>query len=229
MLTNFSNIASQVEQHVRACGREHGSVKLVAVSKTVGLREVEDAIAQGASDFGENRPDQILEKSGRFPDVNWHFIGNIQSRQIKHIVACSSLIHSFDNLSHAKKIESAASEIGKVQHLLVEVNVSGEESKSGFSEDELPSVLDELLKFEHISADGLMTMAPINDEQHKNLPSPREVFSKTYDLFEKVAKDMPESFKEISAGMTNDWRDAIDAGSTIVRVGRAIFDPTLGV
>ena len=156
----FIDVAEQVRQQCLACGRDPHEVRLVAVSKTVSAQRVQDAIDGGARDFGENRPDQIMEKHAAYPQVNWHFIGNVQSRRIRDIVPCATLIHSVYQPSHLAKIDAAAAECGKVQDILVEVNVSGEQSKGGVTPDELPSILAEAAKFEHVRVRGLMTMAP---------------------------------------------------------------------
>lgn len=217
MLTRYAEIKEQVDARIAECGRRNDEVTLVAVSKTVGLDEVQDAISQGATDFGENRPEELVRKAEAFPDVNWHFIGNIQSRQIKNIVPHACLIHSLDKLEHAQKIDKIAAEIGKVQKVLVEVNVSGEESKAGLTAEELPQFLEELKSLNNLEVCGLMTMAPIQDAEHADLPSPEEVFKRVHEL------GMESNLKELSAGMTNDWADAIKQGSTFVRIGRAIF------
>ena len=217
MLTRYDEIKDKVDARIAECGRSLGEVTLIAVSKTVGLDEVQDAINQGATDFGENRPEELVRKAEAFHNVNWHFIGNIQSRQIKNIVPHACLIHSLDKLEHAQKIDKVAGDIGKVQKVLVEVNVSGEESKAGLSAGELPQFLDELKALKNVEVCGLMTMAPIQDDEHAALPNPENVFKKAHELV------VENNLKELSAGMTNDWADAIKQGSTFVRIGRAIF------
>ena len=217
MLTRYAEIKEQVDARIVECGRSLDDVTLVAVSKTVGLDEVQDAISQGATDFGENRPEELVRKAEAFPKANWHFIGNIQSRQIKNIVPHACLIHSLDKLEHAQKIDKVASEIGKIQKVLVEVNVSGEESKAGLTAEELSQFLEELKSLQNIEVCGLMTMAPIQDAEHACLPSPEEVFRRAHELV------VANGLMDLSAGMTNDWADAIKQGSTFVRVGRAIF------
>lgn len=217
MLTRYAEVKNQVDARITGCGRSLDDVTLVAVSKTVGLDEVEDAISQGATDFGENRPEELVRKAEAFPNVNWHFIGNIQSRQIKNIVPNACLIHSLDKLEHAQKIDKVAGEIGKIQKVLVEVNVSGEESKAGLTASELPQFLEELKSLQNVEVCGLMTMAPIQDDAHACLPNPEEVFKRAHELV------VANGLEELSAGMTNDWADAISQGSTFVRIGRAIF------
>lgn len=224
MLTNYSEIKKRVEKRILECGRSLDEVTLVAVSKTVGLDEVKDAILQGATDFGENRPEELVRKAEAFPEVNWHFIGNIQSRQIKNIVPHACLIHSLTKLEHAIKIDRVALDFGKVQKVLVEVNVSGEESKAGLSNDELPQFLESLSKFKNLKVCGLMTMAPIQDEAHADLANPDVVFQRAHELLKENENVCGSEFCELSAGMTNDWGQAIAEGSTYVRLGRAIFD-----
>lgn len=225
-LSNFKNVACLVNQKAQDCGRKAGEVKLVAVSKTVDLGAVEEAILQGALDFAENRPDELVRKAAAFPNVRWHFIGNIQSRQIKKIVANASLIHSLFSLEHAARINNVAEQMSKVQDVLIEINFSGENTKSGISPDDLGDFLQEMSNFENVRTCGIMTIAPIQDEDHANLCSADEVFKMAKRAFDKFAKVRGNEFCEISAGMTNDWREAISHGSTIVRIGRAIFDPS---
>ncbi len=206
-------------------GREKDDCLLLAVSKTVGVDEVAQAIDAGAMDFGENRPDQLLEKYEAFPNVRWHFIGNIQSRRIRDIVSCAYLIHSLYKLDHAKKIDRAAFDAGKVQDVLLEVNVSGEESKSGMTPNELPDFVNECLSMENIRLRGLMTMAPQGD-----LAAANDCFKKLRDLKESTLAALHGSdekklaaFDQLSMGMSEDWKQAVSQGSTIVRLGRAIF------
>ena len=224
--SRYGEVLSQVEARCRACGRDPREVRLVAVSKTVDVDGVGCALSAGAMDFGENRPDQIVLKSSAFPEANWHFIGNIQSRRISDIVSCASLIHSLYQMGHARKINDVALALGKVQDVLVEVNVSGEASKSGLApEDVLPFVL-ECAQMPNLRLCGLMTMAPQGDELLA-----RECFEGLARLAGDVRCALPaekaEVFSELSMGMSEDWHTAISSGATIVRVGRAIFSDNL--
>lgn len=218
----YERVAREVAEACRACGRDPREVRLVAVSKTVTADRVQDAIDGGARDFGENRPDQIVEKHAMYPQVQWHFIGNVQSRRIKDIVPCASLIHSVYQESHLAKIDSAAAEAGKVQEILIEVNVSGEESKGGVRPDELPEMLEAASALPHVAVRGLMTMAPQGD-----LQVARDCFAALRRLRDDAnANHLPEGMaplSELSMGMSEDWRCAIAQGATIVRIGRAIF------
>ena len=126
----YRRVAAEVAAVCEQCGREPSDVRLIAVSKTVGPEGVAAAMEAGARDFGENRPDQLVARAAQFPEVRWHFIGNIQSRRIPDIVGAAALIHSLHTLRHGQKINEAAARLGTVQDVLVEVNVSGEASRA---------------------------------------------------------------------------------------------------
>lgn len=210
-----------VEQAAQAAGRP-GEVRLVAVSKTVGLREVEEALGAGATDFGENRPDQLMEKADRFPQARWHFIGNIQSRRIKDIVGRAALIHSLFEERHAQRIDQIAAERGLVQDVLLEVNVSGEASKAGLTPQDAASMLESCENMSHLRVCGLMTMAPQGDQA-----AARATFRGLASLRDQLRATLPapraQEFCELSMGMSEDWPIAIQEGATLVRIGRAIF------
>ncbi len=146
----YQKVAAEVAEAAVAAGRAPEDVLLVAVSKTVGPEGVAEAIEGGARDFGENRPDQIVPKSAAFPEARWHFIGNIQSRRISEIVASATLIHSLYQLRHAEKIDHAAAELSKVQDVLIEVNVSGEASKSGVAPAEAAELVRAVAALSHV-------------------------------------------------------------------------------
>lgn len=219
---NYLRVASEVERACLDAGRDPEDVCLLAVSKTVGIDGVRDAIGAGALDFGENRPDQLADKAEEFPDRRWHFIGNIQSRKIGEIVRVTDLIHSLYQEKHACKIDGAARSLGKIQDVLIEVNVSGEESKSGVTPDGAAELIKCCEALDHVRVRGLMTMAPQGD-----LAVARETFAGLRVIADELRKDMDpihaQAFDQLSMGMSEDWRVAIEEGSTIVRIGRAIF------
>lgn len=218
---NFTRVRQQVAEAARRSGRAPEDITIVAVSKTVGLPQVEEAMAAGVTDFGENRPDQLMEKHDAFPEVRWHFIGNIQSRRIKDIVGRATLVHSLDRVEHLDRFERCAAAEGIVVPLLIEVNVSGEASKSGFAPDEVASVLDAFGRYRHLQARGLMTMAP------QGMPDAiRRSFSGLRELRDQLrpAFGGNVSLDELSMGMSEDFAVGIEEGATIVRIGRSIFD-----
>ncbi len=235
---NYKNISDEVNSAASKAGRAIGDVQLIAVSKTVGNDAVAAAIEQGATHFAENRPDCLIEKAQANPQVEWHFIGNIQSRRIPDIVQHAHLIHSLYKIEHAEKIDRAAEKIGKTQKVLVEVNISGEESKAGCSPDEAASLVLDISKMQNVCVCGLMTMAPIAKNEAEN--------SIIYETFEglRILRDTirdnlktaiakgelgdagaADAFVHLSMGMSGDWREAIECGATMVRIGRAIFQP----
>lgn len=221
----YARVAEEVRCACADAGRPRDAALLLAVSKTVGVEGVAQAIKAGAVDFGENRPDQLVEKHAAFPEARWHFIGNIQSRRIRDIVPCAHLIHSLHQMKHARKIDEEAAACGKVQNVLVEVNVSGEQSKSGVAPDEAPGFVAECMALPHVRVCGLMTMAPQGDPGVA-----RECFASLASLMDGIRGRLSEAdpdglqaFSQLSMGMSEDWREAVREGSTIVRVGRAIF------
>ena len=219
---HYSDTLDELARVCRDCGRSVEDVKLIAVSKTVDSDTVGEAIEAGAHDFGENRPDMLAEKAARFPDETWHFIGNIQSRRIPEIVEHANLVHSLFKQSHLTKFENAAASLGKVQDVLLEVNVSGELSKSGLAPEEVPAMLAEAIECPHLRVRGLMTMAPQGD-----LAVARECFDGLRSLRDELRATLPDKkallFNELSMGMSEDWREAVAAGATMIRIGRALF------
>ncbi len=220
----YMRVRDEVDAACEQAGREPEEVLLLAVSKTVDLDQVQEAIEGGAHAFGENRPDELLRKSAAFPDQSWHFIGNIQSRRIADIVSAADLIHSVSKAEHLAKIDKAAAKIDKVQPVLLEVNVSGEASKSGFHPSEVLSIIEEAASLPAVRIQGLMTMAPRADEEaietsFSGLARLRDELQRQLD-----DKGIDVTLSDISMGMTEDWPQAIERGTTIVRVGRAIFD-----
>ena len=222
---HYQNTLDELSRVCASCGRDPRDVKVIAVSKTVGIEAVRAAVAAGAHDFGENRPDLLAEKAAALPGETWHFIGNIQSRKIPEIVANATLVHSLYKESHLAKFDAAAQAVGKVQDVLLEVNVSGEESKSGLAPADVADVLAHAVEFSHIRVRGLMTMAPQGD-----LAVARECFNGLAALRDQLrtqlSAEQAAAFNELSMGMSEDWREAVCAGATMVRIGRALFSDT---
>lgn len=221
--TRYAKVHEKVVRECQAAGRNPEEVTLLAVSKTVDVDQVELAMQAGATAFGENRPDELVRKHKAFPNAQWHFIGNIQSRHIKDIVSAATLIHSVCKEEHLAKINAAAKAQGKVQRVLLEVNVSGEESKSGFAPGQVKGIIERASDLENIAIEGLMTMAPRAQEQ-----AIHTTFKGLSELQEQLSSQLAEEgsavrLSALSMGMTEDWPVAIRYGTTIVRIGRAIF------
>jgi pyridoxal phosphate enzyme (YggS family) len=201
---------------------------LVAVTKTVGPEAVREAAACGVTDFGENRVQELTRKVEALGDLGarWHMIGHLQTNKAALALRHSTLIHSVDSLRLAVEIDRRAQQTGKRVRVLVEVNVSGEPSKSGLAAGEVERLLDDLAVRDRaqplsIVIEGFMTMAPYTDDETVIRP----VFTGLRNLLKRL-KTRPERFLELrhlSMGMTNDYRIAIEEGATIVRLGTRIF------
>ena len=206
----------------RACGRDPREVRIIAVSKTVEPPVVAEALAAGATDFGENRTKPFAEKQGLYPQARWHLIGQLQSRKAKEVVGKACLIHSLDRSSLLQAVQKEAAKQGCVQEVLVEVSISGEESKGGIAPAALPTLLEEACACPNVLVRGLMTMAPAGD-----LDEARRVFEGLRNVKEAMqaafGKRDTIMLDELSMGMSQDYAQAIAEGATMVRIGRRIF------
>lgn len=232
-------ILERIEQAAERAGRDPADVRLVAVSKTVGVDEVIAAIHAGCRCFGENRPQELgrklagLAEHDDLPTVRFDMIGNLQKNKINAVLGRVGLIHSISSAHLAEAVSSrvlkyageekadAAMKAPFVQDVLLEVNVSGEESKSGFSPDELRRAMPDLVELSGIRIRGLMTMAPRGDAE-----AARRTFSGLRELRDELAAAYPaQDLGELSCGMSEDFPIAVEEGSTVVRLGRVVFDP----
>ncbi|MCL2150724.1 MAG: YggS family pyridoxal phosphate-dependent enzyme [Coriobacteriia bacterium] len=219
---NLSQLQNEINEAAALSGRTPDSVRLVAVSKTVGLTEIAWAQAAGITDFGENRSKDLQERQTAYPQAAWHFIGRIQSNKAKDFVGRTVLVHSVSSEHVLSEINKRAEALGIVQAILVEVNTSGEQSKDGVSAADLPGLLEAASKLSAVRVDGLMTIAPIADDD-----SIRRCFA----YLHRARDDMQQLFKaapnlpllELSMGMSDDFRLAVMEGATIVRIGRSIW------
>ncbi len=216
---NYKLILENIKQAAYRSGRNPAAVKMIAVTKYVGLAEVNKAAALGLKDFGENRVQEAASKVGQRPDLNWHFIGHLQSNKVKEVLPHYILIHSLDRLSLATALQRCAERFGQMAETLVQVNTSGEKSKFGLSPEELPGFLDEIRTFDRIKVNGLMTMAPFVDDPEEARPC----FSLLRILRDQNA-EIGRELTELSMGMTNDYPVAIEEGATIIRIGSALFN-----
>lgn len=194
--------------------------QLVAVSKTVSADVIQQTYDLGQRVFGENRIDVLKAKVKQLPqDIEWHFIGNIQSRKIGDIVACSSMIHSVGALDKIDKIDTASLLQDKAIQFLLQVNISQEEVKSGFTSTAVVEAMELALGCQKAKCVGLMTMAPFGAEEDEL----RKIFSELRLLRNELASRFDCPLPELSMGMSNDYQIALQEGATLVRVGSAIF------
>ncbi len=219
---NLAEIKENIELACSRAGRDPREVTLLAVTKTVDAHRINEAVALGVTDLGENRVQEFLSKYELIKgDVRWHIIGHLQSNKVKYIADKVYMIHSVESLSLAKEIERQCSKINKIMNILVEVNVSGEETKSGISPEETEGFIREVSKLPHVRVKGLMTMAPFGaetDELH-------QIFSDLYKISVDISsKKLDNVIMEcLSMGMTGDYITAVEENSTIVRIGTGLF------
>ncbi len=216
---NLTAVRRRVEAAARRAGRDPAAVRLVAVTKTVLLPRLEEAVAAGQHLFGENYLQEARPKIAALgPEVHWHFIGNLQSKKAAGAVALFDLIHSVDRLKLAAALEQAAARQGKVQPVLLQVNLAGEESKSGAAPEEVPGLLAELARLPHLEVRGLMTMPPWLPAEEV-----RPYFRTLRELRDRLQAHTGLPLPELSMGMTADFEVAVQEGATLIRVGTAIF------
>ncbi|MBR8701864.1 Pyridoxal phosphate homeostasis protein [Fusobacterium sp. DD29] len=223
------NIQSNIEE-IKKDIKEHSiypeKVKFIAVTKYGGLEVNQVLLDLGMNIFGENKAQLIKEKYDHFieKDINnieWHFIGNLQKNKVKYIADYVKLIHSVNKLSLAKEIDKRAKQNNRVIDVLLEINIAGEETKEGYDYQDLVKDIPELKKLENINIIGLMTMAPFVDDE----PLVRGVFKKLREIKDDLnEKYFNGTLTELSMGMTNDYKIALEEGATIIRIGRKIYN-----
>ncbi|QIZ07373.1 YggS family pyridoxal phosphate-dependent enzyme [Priestia megaterium] len=214
----FEQIKQQIIETCLRVERDPEEVKVIGVTKYVSTERAIEALQAGIINLGENRDEGLLHKWEVLKDKpNWHYIGSLQTRKVKNIINIVEYIHSLDRISLAEEINKRAEQKVKC---LVQVNVSGEESKHGLSPEDAIVFIKSLRKFERISVEGLMTMAPLTDDEDQI----RECFRKLRELRDQVqALNLNYApCTELSMGMSNDYVIAIEEGSTMVRIGTAL-------
>lgn len=215
---NLGMVRKEIDAALERSGRRGATVRLVAVSKTVGPDQVSAAAALGLRDFGENRFQEARPKLQLFPDLRWHFIGHLQSNKAGEVLAGFTLIHSLDRIRLARRLQSQAERLDREARCLVQLNISGEKSKSGLAENELSDFLEAMADLPRVRVAGLMTMAPLGEDPERARP----LFRRLRELQETHARPGLE-LRELSMGMTNDYIVAVEEGATMVRIGTALF------
>lgn len=223
MIKNQLNkISMQIKEAAQRAGRQEEEITLIAVSKTYPITAIEEAMAEGCVDFGENHVQELVKKIEAVKKpVNWHLIGHLQTNKVKYVIGKVALIHSMDSLKLAEEIEKQSAKRGIITRVLVEVNVADEATKYGFKTHEVIEVMKYLNTLAHVKVEGLMTVAPFVENPEEN----RSIFRKLYDLSVDIQKQKLDNISTsiLSMGMSNDYQIAIEEGATMVRVGTAIF------
>lgn len=222
MKDNILTVQRNIIEACKRAGRDPGDVTLIAVSKTKPLSDIEEAIACGMTEFGENKVQELMEKMEQLSTpVHWHLIGHLQTNKVKYVVDKNLLIHSVDSVKLAKELQKEAVKKQTHCNILLEVNVAEEESKFGFRCEEVPEAVKEIASFSNVHIQGLMTIAPFVENPEDNRP----VFAKLHKLSLDIKSNNIDNvnMSVLSMGMTNDYMAAIEEGATMVRVGTGIF------
>lgn len=221
VLENLSQVRKRIHDAALRSGRNPGEIRLVAVTKNVGVDLIKEALACGVTRLGENRVQEFLKKYPQLPsDLKWHFIGHLQTNKVRKIIGKISLIHSLDRWSLAMEIHKAAIESGTAVRLLVQVNVAGEESKYGVSPSEAEDFVGEVNNLPGLQVRGLMTIAP----ECEDAEEVRYVFRQTRELSRRLEEKIQGlKMDYLSMGMTGDYEVAVEEGANILRLGTAVF------
>lgn len=220
---NVRAVQERMESACARVGRSADEVKLVAVTKYARMEWVWELLELGLIDLGESRPQQLVERASLLDqNIRWHLIGNLQRNKARRMLPLVGMIHSVDTLRLLDSLERLAGELELRPHLLLEVNISGEEAKHGFAPRDLIENWGKIIAFKHLSVDGLMTMAPFTEEVEET----RGVFRDLRALRDKLVAISPESVSlpELSMGMSRDFEVAIEEGATMVRIGSILFE-----
>lgn len=227
---NVVEVRGALEQSCRKANRDPAAVRLVAVTKYVGLDVIGGLLQLGLTDLGESRVQQLVQRAEKFtasaagsprPAPRWHMIGHLQRNKVKALLPHSNILHSLDSFRLAEEIEKHAEKPPATIDVFVEINVSGETAKEGVSPDEAEPLLAAVSKLPHVRPIGLMTMAPLNS----NPETARPVFARLRELLETLRRRGAggPALQHLSMGMSQDYAVAVEEGASFVRVGSALF------
>ena len=227
MKQRITEIYGRIRKAASSCNREAGSIRLVAVTKTVPAERIREATAYGISIIGESYIKEARDKYDLLTGipVSWHFIGHLQTNKAKYAVKMFDLIHSVDSVRLAEELDLQAKKINKVQNILIQINIGKEKTKSGIGEEDAPDLINELPRFKNILVKGLMVIPPYYDDPERVRP----YFSALRNLRDSILSSIDSrllrniSLEELSMGMSGDFETAIEEGATLVRIGTALF------
>ena len=219
---NLEKILEKIERVSERCGRKKQDIRLIAVTKTVPIENITEAIQNGIQDLGESRIQESQNKIHTLqsfaPSIQWHFIGHLQSNKVQKAVEGFNLIQSVDSFHLAKRIHQKAEQLNKIQNCLAEIKISNEPSKSGLPIQELELFLEQAQQLKNIKISGLMCVPPLNSDPN----AVRPYFQKARKCYEQFFLNSQEN-PILSMGMSNDFETAIEEGSTMIRIGSALF------
>ncbi len=218
---NLEEIESKIENICKRKGIERNGIRLIAVTKTIDVKRINEAIDSGVEFLGENKVQEIVDKYEKIDEkAKWHMIGHLQRNKVKYIIEKVDMIHSLDSMKLAHEIDKRAAQAGKTMDCLIQINIGNEESKSGIGYDDAESFLNEAGMLENIRICGFMAIAPFIEDKEKVRP----YFRKMNELFTRMKmKGHEEQMLYLSMGMTHDFETAIEEGANMVRIGTGIF------
>lgn len=218
---NLKTVRAEIGAAAKKAGKQPEEITLIAVTKTHSPEMMNEAIDCGITDIGENKVQEILDKYDRVKPVRWHMIGHLQTNKVKYIIDKVCMIHSVDSIKLMDEIERQAAKHGLTMDILIQVNISGEESKFGICPEEIPEILSHAGNLSHVQVCGLMTVMPkVNDNMTNTLH-----FVNINDIYIDIAQKKYHNvtMRYLSVGMSGDYAFAIGHGSNMVRIGSAIF------
>ena len=219
---NIARVRANIARTAEECGRAPSEIMLVGASKMNDAAACREAIAAGIDALGENRVQEMTQKLGEhaYDGAPLHFIGHLQRNKVKQVVGRVALIESVGSSELLAAIDAQAEKLGLVQEILLEVNIGGEEAKSGFDPEELSAAAAQALSLPHVRLRGLMCIPPVAEEAHGSIP----YFEKVHRLYVDINENLYHNKLDmLSMGMSGDYEDAVRCGATLVRVGTAIF------
>ena len=219
---NLQEVKHNIEVACNKGNTDCNKIMVLAVTKKRSVEEINEMISLGITDIGENRVQELIEKYDKVNScVNWHLIGSLQKNKVKYIADKVVMIHSVESESLAIEINKQCQKIGKVMDVLVQVNVSGEETKSGIRPDDAFDFIQKIKDLPFVKVKGLMTMAPLNEEKEQI----SKIFAQLYQLSVDISSKKYDniSMEYLSMGMSNDYESAVEQGANIVRIGSALF------
>ncbi len=221
---NLATVRSRILQACQRAGRDHREVTLVCVTKYARTEWIEGLLESGVTILGENRPQQLSERAAMFPEhIEWHLVGQLQRNKVRRTLACASVVHSVDSLRLLKRIDTISAEDGRRTRVLLQANLTGETTKAGFEPAQLREEWLQVMALKTVEVTGLMTMAAWSDEPR----SARPVFEGLRTLGEELGRRRIEQggrpLTELSMGMSDDFDVAVEAGATLVRLGRCLY------
>ena len=218
--TRIKVVEERIARIAETCGRRPTEISLIAVSKSQTAEMVREALDAGQLLFGENRVQELIAKVPLLPSsIHWHFIGHLQKNKIRKVLPLVDLVHGVDSMELALEIDRIAAELGLFPRVLLEVNVSGEATKFGFTPEEARRDAPRLLALPRVQWEGLMTIAPLVDAADKARP----FFAQLRILRDQIAAENQIALPTLSMGMSDDFEAAIEEGATLIRLGTAIF------